>query len=119
MAIKKEEKDFCKKEVLDNFQSLPKRKLSEMEKQVIFILIEKAKIERERSMALLNKGFFIFLFFILLAFIQRLNDPGSSIYVYILFIFGMIMFIIIVITYYSSLSNEKKTLDNLLDSFLK
>jgi len=101
------------------FRALPKRKLSEMEREVILILIEKSKIQREQSMTILNKGFLIFVAFIILAYLSRLTNFLSESYISILFIFGIIILIISMMTYQSAINKEKKILDSLLDSFLK
>ena len=119
MGSEKEELDFEKEGMVDRFQMIPKRRLSEVEKQLIFILIEKSKIQRERSMALLNKGFLIFITFIIITYLSKANNLLPQIYISILFIFGIIVLIAVVVTYQGVLSKEEKTLDNLLNSFLK
>jgi len=119
MGSKKEGLDFEKEYIVDMFQRIPKRRLSEVEKQLIFILIEKSKIQRERSMALLNKGFMTFISFIVVAYLSKTSNLIPSDYINILFIFGIIVLVVVTLTYLNTISKEEKTLDNLLNSFLK
>ncbi len=119
MVSKKEGLDFEKEYIVDMFQRLPKRRLSEVEKQLIFILIEKSKLQRERSMSLLNKGFMTFITFLVIAYLSKTGNLVSQVYINALFIFGIVVLVIVTLTYLNAISKEEKTLDNLLNSFLK
>jgi len=112
--------DMDKKEdLVEKFSNLPKRKLSEIEKQLIFILIEKSKIQRERSMAILNKGFMIFFAFIIVAAMSNIFEIINKTYIIYLFLFSITVLIVAAYTYQSAVKKEENTLDALLDSFLK
>ncbi len=111
--------EFEKKENVERFFELPKRRLSDVEKQLIFVLIEKNKLQRERSMAILNKGFMAFMIFIVIAYLSRTSNIIPELYVNILFIFSIVVLVVVVITYQTTMSKEEKVLDNLLDSFIK
>ena len=104
---------------MKRYRLLPKRRLSEVEKQMIFVLIEKAKIQRERSMAILNKGVLAFLAFLIIAYLSRANNLIPQIYINILFLFSVVVLAAAAGTYLSTLSKEEKILDNLLESYLK
>lgn len=119
MVSKKEGLNFEKEYIVDMFQRIPKRRLSEVEKQLIFILIEKSKIQRERSMSLLNKGFMTFIAFLVVIYLSKTGNLISSEYINILFVFGVMVLVIVTLTYLNAISKEEKTLDNLLNSFLK
>ncbi len=108
-----------KEDVIEKFRKLPKRKLSEIEKQLIFILIEKSKIQRERSLSILNKGFIMFLAFIVLGYLSKFYNFVSDFYVRVLFVFGVIVIIVTMYFYEKSISKEENTLDAVLDNFLK
>ena len=108
-----------KEDLVEKFSYLPKRKLSEIEKQLIFILIEKSKIQRERSMAILNKGFMIFFAFVIVAAMSNIFEIIDKIYITYLFLFSITVLIVAAYTYQSAVKKEEKTLDALLDSFLK
>ncbi|MDD5086875.1 MAG: hypothetical protein PHV16_03920 [Candidatus Nanoarchaeia archaeon] len=119
MGSKKEELDFEKEYIVDMFQRVPKRRLSEVEKQLIFILIEKSKLQRERSMSLLNKGFMTFIAFLVVAYLSKIGNLVSPVYTNILFVFGIVVLVVVTLTYITTLAREEKILNNLLNSFLK
>ena len=112
-------KEGVKEDFIEEFRIAPKRKLSEIEKQMIFVLIEKSKIKRERSMAILNKGFLIFSAFVVIAYLSRINDFIPQYYMNILFLLGILVLIITTALYQSDVSEEEKNLDAILDGFLK
>ena len=115
----KEKTEPKKEELIDRFRTLPNRRLSDIEKQMVFILIEKSKIKRERSMIILNKGFLIFFAFIIIAALVKINEIIPQIYLNIIFLFGIAVLIIAVMLYHGVISEEEKNLDNLLESFLR
>ena len=115
----KEKLEPKKEDLTERFRTVANRKLSEIEKQVISILIEKSKIKRERSMSILNKGFLIFFGFIIMGTLSKFNHFISPTYINILFLLGIIVLIVAVVLYESVVSEEEKNLDKLLDSFLK
>ena len=106
-------------DLVDVFRTLPKRKLSEIEKQLIFILIEKSKVQRELSMTILNKGFLFFAAFVVVAYLSRVNNFISEFYINLLFVLGVIVLVVSMIVYQTAVVKEKKILNKLLDSFLK
>lgn len=114
---KKEEKKG--ESIVEKFKRAPKRMLSEVEKQLIFILIEKAKIQREHSLSILNKGFVIFLSVIVLGYMSRYYDVVPQIYINLLFIFGVFVLIFTMVAYELIISREEKTLDDFIENFLK
>ena len=115
----KENTEPKKEDVIDRFRLLPNRKISDIEKQMIFILIEKSKVKRERSMIILNKGFLIFFAFIIITALAKLNEFIPQAYLNMLFLFGIGVLIVAVMLYHSVISEEEKNLDKLLESFLK
>jgi len=118
-VLKKDAEPKKEEDLIDLFRSLPNRKLSDIEKQMIFILIEKSKIKRERSMMILNKGFLIFFSFLIVAALAKVNEFISQKYINILFLLGIAVLITAVILYYNVVAEEEKSLDRLLDGFLK
>lgn len=119
MASQKREHDFGKDDLISRFKNVPKRQLSEVEKQMVFIVIERAKLQRERAMALLNKGFFIFVLFLVIAYLSKFSDPSAGRVMDFLFLFAIIVLVVVIFTYESTLAREEKALDSLLESFLK
>ena len=114
----KEDLKTKKENVIDRFRTLPNRKISDIEKQMVFIIIEKSKIKRERSMIILNKGFLIFFAFIIITALVRLNEVIPQFYLNIVFLFGIGVLVIAVMLYHGVISEEEKNLDKLLESFL-
>jgi hypothetical protein len=106
-------------DVIKLIQDLPKRKLSEIEKQVIFILIERSKLHRERSRSNYDKVFMFFGLFIVLAFLSNLNNMLNTTFLNVLFIFGILSLIIISWMYQNELKKEDVVLEQLLEDFLK
>ena len=119
MDDKKKSVNSKDKDMVDLFRTLPKRKLSEIEKQLIFILIEKSKVQRELSMTILNKGFLFFAAFLVIAYLSRTNNFIPEFYINMLFILGVLVLIVSMIVYQSAITKEKKILDKLLDNFLE
>jgi hypothetical protein len=108
-----------KEDLINILDKLPQRKLTDLEKQVVFILIEKSKLQRENSMAIVNKGFLLFVGFVIVAYLTSVFDFIPQLYVHLLFIFGVIMLVVSMYTYQSTVAKEEKTLNNLLNSFLR
>ena len=108
-----------KEDVINLFNAIPKRKLSEIEKQMIFILIEKSKIKREKSMLITNQIFLFFMASVILTYLSKDKGFVQQLYVNIIEMFGIIVLIISIISYYRVISNEEKTLNNLFHTFLK
>lgn len=117
--FKKEKIEPKKEDLIERFRTLPNRKLSEIEKQMIFILMEKSKIKRERSMMILNKGFLIFFGFIIIATMSKFDHFIRQTHINFLFLLGIIVLIVSVVLYQGVISEEEKNLEKLLDSFLK
>ena len=119
MMFEKPKTDIKKEEMIDIFRTTPSRRLSDIEKQMIFILMEKSKIKRERSMMILNKGFMIFFAFVIIAVLVRINDVIPQLYINLLFLFGIVVLIFGIALYSNVINEEEKNLDKILDSFLK
>ena len=106
-------------DIVDLFRRVPKRKLSEIEKQLICILIEKSKVQRELSMTILNKGFLFFAAFVIVAYLSRETNIIPEFYINLLFILGVLVLVVSMVVYQSAIVKEKKILDKLLDNFLR
>lgn len=106
-------------DLIRRFKNLPKRKLSDIEKQMIFIMIEKSKLQREATHEILDKGILVFLTFLVLAYLFKTASLVPDLYISILFMLGITVLIVAVISYQSTISKENKILQELLDNFLK
>ena len=110
--------DIKKEDLIARFNAIPKRKLTDIEKQAIFIIIEKNKIQRERAKAVFSKGFLIFFAFILIVSVTKLNEIIPQANIMIIYLFGIIVLIVTSVSYNDAIRKEEKTLDALLESFL-
>jgi hypothetical protein len=99
-------------EVHEDFRTIPKRKISEAEKQIIMLKIERIRLQRERSSLILNKGVMLFFAFIAVAVIGLLNNIITAMQLNLLVIFGVAVLIISVIPYGLAASKEEKDLDD-------
>jgi hypothetical protein len=106
-------------DIIKLIQDMPKRKLSEIEKQLIFILIEKSKVHRERSKSNYDKVFMFFALFVVIAFLSNLNGLINTTFLNWSFIFGLFILFIVTWNYHSDLKKEEDQLEKLLEDFLK
>lgn len=109
---------LTKEEINHKFKSIPNRKLTDVEKQVIYILVEKSKIQIDNSVQILNKGFFMFIAVIIVAVVSRVYDVINQMLVTGLYIFAIIVLATTFYIYQREVKNEQDTLDNLLENFL-
>ena len=105
-------------DILKLIEKLPKRKLSEMEKQVVFIVLERSKLHRERARSSYDKAFLFFGLFVVLAFLSNLNNVMNVKILNILFVFGIIIVVLISWTYQTDLKKEDDMLEKMLEDFL-
>lgn len=106
-------------DIIEKFRKLPKRQLSDIEKQLILILIEKSKIQRERSMSILNKGFIVFIAFVVMGYLSKYYSMVPDIFIKIMFVFGVIVIVVTMYFYEKAIAREENVLDRVLDNFMK
>ncbi|HLC50150.1 MAG TPA: hypothetical protein VJI97_01865 [Candidatus Nanoarchaeia archaeon] len=107
-----------KNEVNLDFRNIPKRKLSEAEKQIILLKIEKVKLQREKSALILNKSVMLFFGFLGVAVIGLVNQIISPMQVNILIISGVLALIIGVLPYSFASRREEKALEQTIDELI-
>ncbi|HLG24556.1 MAG TPA: hypothetical protein VI564_06530 [Candidatus Nanoarchaeia archaeon] len=98
-----------------DFRYIPKRKLSEAEKQIIQLKIEKVKLKREKNVIILNKSTMLFFAFFAVAVVGLVNKLITTIQLNILIIFGLAALIIGVLPYGISAHKEEKELEKTID----
>ena len=105
-----------KKEVnhLD-YRNVPKRKLSEAEKQIIMLRIEKVKLQRERNLIILNKSIVFFFAVVVIAVVGMIQKVITSTHLNILVMLAIFVLVIGVIPYGLSSRKEEKELENTID----
>ena len=98
---------------------VPKRKLSEAEKQIIMLRIEKVKLQRERSLLILNKGIMLFFAFLAVAVIGVLNKIITVTQLNILVVIGIVALIVGILPYGIASRKEEKELEKTIDELIR
>jgi Flp pilus assembly protein TadB len=106
------------KDILKLIERLPKRRLSEIEKQVVFIVLERSKLHRDRARSNYDKAFLFFGLFVVLAFLSNLNNVMNVKLLNILFVFGIMVVVLISWIYQTDLKKEDDMLEQMLEDFL-
>ena len=102
----------------DDLRLIPKRKLSEAEKQIIFIKIEKMKLEREKCLMILGSAILLFLAFMIVSVIGVLNGIVTKNQLNMLVLGSLLVLIVGVSPYVRFASREQKSLENTLKDLL-
>lgn len=89
------------------------------ERDTIMLEIERSRLHRERSMMVLNKGVFLYFFFLFIGVIGFVNGFMTSQLLNILVIMGLCVLIIGVAPYLVTMYKEERTLDTLIDELRK
>ena len=108
-----------KEDIVAKLEILPKRKLSDIEKQLIFILVERSKVKREKSILIINQIFLVFIAFVVLTYLSKEQEFIDQLYVNILLVLGIVLLILSIVSYQGVINKEEKTLVNLFNLFLK
>jgi len=101
-----------------DFRYVPKRKLSEAEKQIIMLKIEKVKLQRERSLLILNKGVMLFFAFLAVAIIGLVNNIITTFQLNIMIAIGVLALVIGVLPYGIASRKEEKILEKTIDELI-
>ncbi|MEK6946660.1 MAG: hypothetical protein AABX32_03550 [Nanoarchaeota archaeon] len=101
-----------------DFRYIPKRKLSEAEKQIIMLRIEKLKLHREKSLLILNKGIILFFVFLAVAVVGLVNKMVTVMQLNILVLTGFLALIVGVLPYSFATRKEEKELEKTIDELI-
>lgn len=102
----------------EDFRAIPKRKVSEAEKQIISLKIERMKLEREKSLLILGSSVILFLAFIIISIIGLLNELITRFQLNLFIIGGFFVLIIGVLPYIRFVFKEEKELEKTLDELI-
>ncbi len=97
-----------------DLRTIPKRKISEAEKQIIMLKIERVRLEREKSMMILNKAVMLFFAFLVVSVVGLINNIVTPTQLNILVMIGVSALIIGVIPYSISIRKEEKDIEQTL-----
>ena len=98
-----------------DFRYIPKRKLTEAEKQIIMLKIEKVKLQRQRSILILNKSVMLFFAFLAVAVIGVINKIVTATQLDILVFIGILALLVGVLPYSISSRKEENELEKTID----
>lgn len=85
----------------------------DVEQQIITLELEKSRLNREKSMLVLNKSLFIYFCFLFVGVIGFLNGYVSKSLLNLLILMGLIVLIIGTVPYIQTMKHEEKNLDRL------
>ena len=97
---------------------VPKRKLSEAEKQIITIRIEYMRLQRENSMLVLAGSIVLFLAFMVVSIIGLLNEIISRSQLNLLVLSGLIVLIVGITPYIMFVAKQQKSLEKTLEDLI-
>ncbi|HII69035.1 TPA: hypothetical protein HA270_04110 [Candidatus Woesearchaeota archaeon] len=90
-------------------------KLSPEEKEIIYLRLEKQKIEREKAAIVLNKSLALYIIFMIVGVVGFVFDYLSAAILNVLIIAGIAILIIGTLPYFVITSREEKLIEHLLD----
>lgn len=89
--------------------------LSPIDKEIIELELEKSRIDREKSMLVLNKGLFLYFCFLFVAVMGFINGFLTKDLLNILIIMSLCVIIISTLPYIKTMHKEEKRLSSLID----
>ena len=89
-------------------------KLSERERAVMEVELEKSKLNREKSMLVLNKALFLYFLFLFIGVIGFVNNYVTAFYLNTLIVLALVALILGTIPYISTMRKEEKNLNKLV-----
>ena len=91
-------------------------KLSERSKELIELELERSRLNREKSVLVLNKALFLYFCFLFVGVIGFVNNYVTTAYLNLLIILALVALIVGIFPYVSVMSKEEKRTDNLIAS---
>jgi len=98
-----------------DFRVVPKRKLSEAEKHMLLLTIEKMKLQREKALIILGGSIMLFIAFIVVAIVGVLNELITKNMLNLLVTIGLASLIVGIIPYAKFVMKEEKSLERTLN----
>lgn len=99
-----------------NFEEPPKGKMTDVEKQIIALKVERLNLERDRAVMLLNKGMIIYFAFLTLAILGFANGLFSIKWLNIFVLLGLAILVVATMPYFMQMKKEERAIQELLDS---
>ena len=89
------------------------------QKEIIDLEVEKSRLNREKSMLVMNKGLILYFAFMFIAVIGFINGYLSQTLLNILIVMGLLVLIIGTVPYVKTMHEEEERLNNLIKGLKK
>ncbi|MBU0615516.1 MAG: hypothetical protein KJ601_05460 [Nanoarchaeota archaeon] len=96
-----------------------RKPFTDREKEIAYLEIEESRIEREKAQTVLNKGFMIYLSFLLIGIVGFVSDYITSSLLNLFVIMGLLILVVSTMPYLTAISREEKVIKNLLKELRK
>ena len=108
-----------KKEESIDLRSLPQRKMTDVEKQFIFLETQRLSLKRESARLVLDKGIFLFLTALAIGMFAVINKIITAETLNLVIIIGLASLVISVLPYQSAAKKEEEKIESIINSILK
>ncbi len=102
--------------MMKKLKNIPKRKVSEVEKNAILLRIELSKIRREKADTLLNKGVILYFGFLTIALIGLFKGFFNNTSLTATVLLGLLIMIFAAWEYATTIDKEEKELEEELNN---
>lgn len=103
----------------DDISLIPKRKISDIEKEYIDLKVEKLRLDREKATLVLNKGLYLFFAIFAMLLLGMVYNYFTKLVAAILLIIACAILIISILPYSTATKKEEKEIERLFETFLK
>ncbi len=93
--------------------------VSDVEKELIHVKLEKLRLDRERSVLILNFGIVIYFIFLVLSLLGYINQFLSVFFLNIIIVGAILILIVSVFPYARAMKTEEDEMLQLIDSLTK
>ena len=109
---------FKKEESVD-IRSLPQRKMTDVEKQFIFLETQRLNLKRESARLVLDKGIFLFLTSLAIGMFAVINKILSDHVLNWIVIIGLASLVVSILPYQSAVKNEEQKIESIINNILR
>lgn len=102
-----------------DIRSIPKRKLTDVEKQFIFLETQRLNLRREAATLILDKGIFLFLTALALGMFAVVNRIISAETLNLIVFIGLAALIVSILPYQSAIKKEEEKIEKMLNDLLR
>jgi len=94
-------------------------KVTPANKEIIDLEVEKSRLNREKSMLVMNKGLILYFAFMFIAVIGFINGYLNQTLLNVLIVMGLLVLIIGTVPYVKTMHEEEERLNNLITELRK